>query len=132
MLEMPSSRFLRFLVVGVLNTGFSFSLYTLLVWLGVHFAAANLLATLLGIAFSFRTQGALVFGSHDWRLLRRFVPVWIGIYIINVVIIAVLMEAELNAYAAGALALPPTVLLSFLLQKRFVFAPDGGKASLES
>ncbi|MBL8352953.1 MAG: GtrA family protein [Burkholderiaceae bacterium] len=125
-------RFLRFLLVGVLNTGFSYSLYTLLLWSGLHFAAANLCATLAGIAFSFRTQGALVFGSHDWRLLRRFVPVWIGIYAVNVGIIALLVRADLNAYAAGAVALPPTVLLSFLLQKRFVFAPAGGKASLGS
>lgn len=130
--EMPVSHFLRFVLVGLLNTVFSYSLYTLLVWLGMHFAAANLCATLAGIAFSFRTQGALVFGSHDWRLLRRFVPVWIGIYSINVGLITVLMAAGFNAYFAGAVALPPTILLSFLLQKRFVFASAGNKASLES
>jgi putative flippase GtrA len=129
---MQASLFLRFLLVGLLNTGFSYSLYMLLIWLGMHFAAANLLATLTGIAFSFRTQGALVFGSHDWRRLRRFVPVWLGIYGINVGTIALLVEAGLDAYAAGAVALPPTVLVSFVLQKRFVFAPAGCKASVES
>lgn len=60
---MQASLFLRFLLVGLLNTGFSFSLYMLMVWLGMHFAAANLFATLTGIAFSFRTQGTLVFGQ---------------------------------------------------------------------
>lgn len=123
---MTNFRFLRFVLVGLLNTGFSYSLYTLMVWLGFHFAAANLCATLAGIAFSFCTQGMLVFGSYDWRLLGRFVPVWIGIYGINVALIALLVGAGFSAYSAGAMALPPTVLLSFLLQKRFVFAPARG------
>lgn len=130
--DLATSLFLRFLFVGVLNTGFSYSLYVLLVWLGIHFAPANLLATLAGIAFSFRTQGALVFGRSDWRLLRRFVPVWIAIYAINISIIALLIHFGLTAYIAGAVAILPTVLLSFLLQKRYVFAVASGETSLGS
>jgi putative flippase GtrA len=116
-----TSQVMRFVLVGALNTGFSYSLYVLLVWLGLHYAIANLCATIVGIIFSFRTQGALVFADRDWQHLRRFVPVWLVIYGINVGLIALLVRAGLNPYLAGAAALPPTVALSFLLQKHFVF-----------
>lgn len=54
---------LRFLFVGVLNTTFSYSLFALLVFIGLHIAAASLFAVLLGILFSFSTQGSIVFGN---------------------------------------------------------------------
>ena len=130
--ELKTSRLLRFLLVGVLNTAFSYSLYVSFVWAGLHFATANLCATAVGIVFSFRTQGALVFGNRDWRLLRRFVPVWIFVYGINVALIAVFVRGGFNPYVAGALALPPTVALAFLLQRRFVFAADRGEPSTGS
>lgn len=122
----------RFVLVGVLNTAFSFSIYGLLVWLGLHYSIANLVATVAGIVFSFRTQGALVFGNRDWRLFRRFVPVWAVIYGVNVGLIALFISAGLNAYSAGAAALPPTVVMSFLLQKHLVFRLGGRVASIGS
>lgn len=132
MFEARHSRLVRFVLVGVLNTAFSFSLYVLLVWMGLHFVTANLCATAAGIVFSFRTQGALVFGNRDWRLLRRFVPVWIVVYVINIALIALLMQAGLNAYGAGAAALLPTVALAYLLQRRFVFEAHRSKPAVES
>ena len=115
-------RLMRFLLIGLLNTGFSYSLYALFLWVGINFILANLFATVLGVIFSFRTQGAFVFGNRDWHLIWRFVPVWVFIYMINVMLIALILQVLPNAYIAGALALPATVILSFLLQRRFVFA----------
>lgn len=115
-------RLMRFLFVGVLNTGFSYSLYALFLWMGINFVLANLFATAVGVIFSFRTQGAIVFGNRDWHLIWRFVPVWVFIYTINVTLIALILQVFPNAYLAGALALPPTIVLSFVLQRRFVFA----------
>lgn len=117
-----TSRPLRFVLVGLVNTAFSYSLYALLVWLGVHFAVANLGATVAGILFSFRTQGRWVFGDTRWGRLRRFVPAWALLYLFNVAVIAVLVRFGLDAYTAGALALVPTVAASYLVQKHYVFA----------
>lgn len=115
----------RFLVVGALNTAFSYCVYAALLMVGFGFVTANFGALVLGIFFSFRTQGALVFGNREWRRLARFVPVWGCIFVFNIGIIALLTRAGLNEYLAGAVALLPVTALSFMLQKFFVFPLPG-------
>jgi len=119
--EMVAPRFVRFLLVGGLNTGFSYGLYVVLVWAGMHFVAANLLATVAGILFSFRTNGRFVFRNTDASLFSRFVPAWLSLWLLNVGLIAGLVRWGLDPYSAGALALVPTVAVSYLVQKHFVF-----------
>ena len=111
----------KFLVVGVLNTGFSYAIYACFLWLGLPFALANLGAVLLGILFSFRTQGKLVFGNSDGRLVYRFAACWAIIYGVNIGLISMLMRAGLNAYWAGAIALLPITCISYFVQRFLVF-----------
>jgi len=115
------SRVARFIVVGMLNTAFSYSLYALLIFLGLHYALANLLALIAGILFSFRTQGAWVFNNTQVTLLWRFVLAWAVIYLFNIGVIRSGLAFGFNAYIAGALAVPPSAVLSYLAQRYFVF-----------
>lgn len=116
-------RFLRFLVVGGINTCFSYGTYALLLFLGIHYAIANLAALMSGILFSFKTQGKFVFNNSDNRLLWRFVLFWGFLYGFNVAFIDTMMKLGLNAYWAGALTLLPNTILSYLAQKHWVFIP---------
>ncbi len=111
----------RFVLVGIVNTGFSYAIYAGLLYVGLSYAIANLIALLVGILFSFKTQGALVFNNSDNRRLFRFVLAWISIYTLNILIIGRFIALGLNPYTAGALALPFAVLFSYLTQKYFVF-----------
>lgn len=120
---------LRFVLVGGVNTGFSYGIYALLVWLGVGFVLANFSATVIGIVFSFRSQGRFVFGNTDPRRMGRFVLSWLVMWLFNIALIAMLARQGLNAYAAGAIALVPTVALSYLVQKWLVFRADPAAAS---
>lgn len=113
----------RFLVVGVFNTGFSYAVYAVLLWVGLNFVLANLVAVLLGILFSFRTQGRFVFRNTDKRLIFRFAGCWGAIFLINIGLIALLMRAGLNSYWAGAVALVPITVISYFAQKVLVFGP---------
>ena len=112
---------MRFLLVGALNTSFSYLVYAVLISLGLNFALSNLGAVALGIIFSFKTQGALVFNNTGYHLLLKYTTFWLVIYLCNIGLIKILLGLRLNAYFAGALALPPIVLLSFLLQKHVIF-----------
>jgi putative flippase GtrA len=120
-------QFVRFVLIGGLNTGVSYGLYAGFLSLGLHYALANLLALLLSILFSFRTQGAFVFRNTDARLLWRFGLAWSAIFLFNLGVIRLLIHLGMNAYVAGALALAPVTVLSYFVQKLVVFgAPRHG------
>jgi len=120
-------RWLRFLVVGGMNTAFGYGVYAFLVFLGVNFAVSNLCALVLGILFSFHTQGALVFRNSESGLFLRYVAMWSLLYLSNTVLIGSLIKLGADAYSAGALAIIPNTLLSFFLQKRFIFSSTSQK-----
>lgn len=121
MIPLPRVQFLRFLLVGCMNTAVSYGLYALFLWLGLNYVLANGLAFLISLLFSFRSQGALVFRNRDTKLFPRFVIVWLGIYLFNVALIGGFIYLGFSAYVAGAIALVPVTLLSYILQKRAVF-----------
>jgi putative flippase GtrA len=121
MFRLPRHQFLRFLVVGGLNTVFSYGVYACLLLVGLPYIAANFGALLLGILFSFRTQGALVFGNRDGRLIVRFAACWGLIFLFGIGLIGAMIRLGLDAYWAGALAMIPVTILSYLLQRFLVF-----------
>ena len=121
-------QFCKFVVVGSLNTAFSYLMYAAGLALGLHFTVANLIAMIIGILLSFKSQGALVFNNRDSKLIWRFVIAWIGIWLCNIGLIELLTRfTQANAYVAGALSLAPMIPLSFVVQKFFVFADDPQK-----
>jgi putative flippase GtrA len=122
-------QFVRYLLVGGLNTGISYMVYAVLLYVGFNYILANLGAAMLGILFSFRTQGRLVFKNHDSRLIFRFATVWGLLFLVNIMLISTLIQVGLNAYWAGATALIPITLLSFFVQKFFVFGTSQSTCS---
>jgi putative flippase GtrA len=114
-------RWLRFIAVGVLNTGFGYAVYAAWLWLGLEFQWAYLLALMLGVVFSFRTHGALVFRQLGWRRFAPYAACWAGLYFVNVLAIALLQRVEVDNYTAGALTALPSAVLSYWLQRFVVF-----------
>ena len=127
-----SIHLIRFVVVGVLNTSFSYMIYSIFVFSGLGYQLANLLSLLVGILFSFKTQGRFVFNNRSNGLFGRFVLSWIFIYLCSIGIIGLIMRFGFDAYAAGALALPFNVGLSFVAQKYFVFRRPVDKISVKA
>ncbi len=113
--------FARFIAVGVLNTAFGYSCFALLLYFGLPYAVALLIATVLGVLFNFKSTGMFVFKSRDNSLIFRFVLVYGVIYGINVILLKLLMMIGLNSYQAGALCLLPMALLSFVLMRAVAF-----------
>lgn len=112
---------LRFLAVGVLNTLFGYGFFALFVFAGVHYALALLLATIVGVLFNFKSTGALVFKSHDNKLIFRFVAVYAVLYGVNVTLLKLLLLVGTGPYFGGGVLIVPMALLAFILNKRFVF-----------
>lgn len=114
-------QFVRFLFVGGLNTVFGYGLFALFTWMGLPYPVAIGLATVLGVLFNYQSTGRLVFDGPGRGRLWRFFAVYGLIYLMNVAAVAALLQAGINVYVANALAIPPLVVASFLLQRSFVF-----------
>lgn len=114
-------QFAKFLAVGVLNTAVGYGIFAILLQLGLHYAVAAFLSTILGVLFNFQTIGGLVFGSRDPALIVRFFAVYGVTYLVNVGALRVLEATRLHVLASQALLLAPLAVLSFVLNQRFVF-----------
>ncbi|WP_416385437.1 GtrA family protein [Sulfurimonas sp.] len=110
-----------FILVGIMNTIFYYSIYVLFLYIGLEYSISVLLATILGVLFNFKTFGKYVFKDDDNKLIFRFISVYIVLYIVNITIINIFNYYIQNYYISGFLAIFPTVTLSFILNKKIVF-----------
>jgi len=122
MRELFKLQFVRYVLVGIGNTAFGYGAYAALLYAGLEYRLASLFALVLGIAFSFTTQGTVVFRNATRVTLVKFVIAWVFLYFFNISLIALLMHASLSAYLAGAVATVPVTLLSYFILRFAVFA----------
>ena len=113
--------FLRFLVVGGVNTIFGYGVFSLLILLGLHYVIAALLATICGILFNFKTTGTLVFKNRDNRLIFRFFGVSLITYSLMIGFLKLFDMAGVIPLVAGAIIAVPMGVVAFLLMKKLVF-----------
>lgn len=114
-------QFVRFLLVGGVNTIVGYALFALFTWMGLPYPAAIAVATVLGVLFNYQTTGRIVFSGPGRGRLWRFFAVYGVVYVLNVAAVSALLRTGMNVYLANALAIPPLVVASFLLQRSFVF-----------
>lgn len=114
-------RFAKFLLVGAINSLFGYGCFALFLYAGLHYALALLLATICGVLFNFKSTGAFVFGSHDNRLIFRFIATYAVIYFINASGVGLFSNIGLTPYVGGAILILPMAVLAYILNKRFVF-----------
>ena len=115
-------QFIRFLIIGTLNTAFAYGLYALFIFVGCHYALAVFLSTVIGICFSFKTLGAFVFDNPDNRLIFKFFSVYVVCYFVNVGILKLLTGAGMQKlYLAGLISSFLVAMVSFFLNKFVVF-----------
>jgi len=111
----------RYVVVGMANTGFSYAVYALTLVLGFSYPVASLITLIAGICLSFKTQGRFVFRNARNSLFGRFLVSWVLIYLCHVGVVALCLRLGLNTFIGGAVAMPFNVVTGFLLQRYFVF-----------
>ena len=114
-------QFVRYVLVGICNTAFSYGVFALLFYVGLDYRLASLLALLLGIVFSFTTQGTIVFRGATRVTFVKFVVAWGFMYLFNIALIAMMRRASIDTYLAGAIATVPVTLVSYLVLKFAVF-----------
>ena len=116
------NHFIRFILVGILNTMVGYGLFALFIYLGLHYSLAVLFSTVLGVLFNFKSIGKLVFNSNNNERIYHFIGVYVLLYLLNVSGLWGLSSIGMeNMYVAGAILLAPLAIISFILNKNFVF-----------
>lgn len=114
--------FTRFLITGGINTLFYYMLFGGCVYLNMDYRVAVLLATAVGIVFSFMTFSKYVFNNRNKKLIFRFIMNYVVVYFLNIYIIGFLHNHwNMNLYLAGFIAMLICAILTYILHKFFVF-----------
>lgn len=116
-----NKQYIRFLIVGGINTIFGYCMFALFIYLNFHYAVAAFLSTTLGILFNFKTTGVIVFKNNDNKLIINFFLVYGILYIINVGWLKIFNMFAFSNYIAGLILLLPSAVIGFFLNKIFVF-----------
>lgn len=121
-LNTEARRFARFIAIGVLNTMVGYGVFALFILAGVSSPLALLSSTIIGVLFNFVSTGQFVFGSRKISRLVPFVAVYGLIYLLNLVALRGLELLAVGTLLAQAILLPFFVLLSYGLNRRYVFS----------
>ena len=113
--------FVKFILVGVLNTAFGYLAYALLLFLGLHYTLAVVLSTIAGVLFNFKTTGTIVFKNNNNKLIFKFVAVYAITTTLGIIILRMAELAGINLYLAGLVSTGICAIISFLLNKNWVF-----------
>jgi len=89
-----SAEFIKFALVGVLNTIVGYGIYYLLLYLKFHYIAALFISFLFGVLNSYFWNKYWVFlSSHHFKKeLPRFVIVYVATLVINAALLPVFVE----------------------------------------
>lgn len=113
--------FIKFILVGILNTFFGYFVFALLLFFGLHYTISVILSTIAGIIFNFKTTGTLVFQNSNNRLIFKFVAVYALTCIIGIIILRLAEISRTNLYLAGLVSTGICAVIAFLLNKNWVF-----------
>ncbi len=114
-------RFLRFLIVGGVNTACGYGLFVAALALLPTTFSALCVSTILAVLFNFMTTGSYVFHSRDPRRLLGFGLVYGIVFAYNAVGLAGLQRLAIDPRVAALLLLPGAVAISYLLNSRYTF-----------
>ena len=113
--------FIKFALVGVINTLFGYSCFAVLLYLGLHYTLCVILSTILGILFNFKTTGVIVFKSNDNKKILKFFINYTVICLLNIILLKIANVFDFNLYYAGFFATIICAIISFLVCKNWVF-----------
>lgn len=118
--------YLRFLIVGGVNTAFGFVLYSLGILAGLQVWVALMLGNVAGTVFSFYTTGSYVFRELSLSRFPRFIVCYLVVYLVNLAALGAIAPWLGDKILAQAVLALPMAGLSYFILLRLVFAP--GKA----
>ncbi len=114
--------FIKFLAIGGLNTLIYYCLFGIFLFIGIDYRISVLMATVIGVGISFINFSKYVFKNENNKLIYRFVANYVVLYFLNIYLIQIIHNSlNYNFYLAGFIALFPISILTYFMNKIFVF-----------
>ena len=114
-------QFLKFLVVGAVNTVFGYIVFAALLLFDMTPMPALVLTYIVGALFNFFTTRRFVFQQQGGSAFLKFVAAYVVIYLFNAGLFKLVAATDAAPLLAQALCLPVVALFSFFLFKFHVF-----------
>ena len=108
-------RFIKFLIVGLVNTGFGYGVYALLVILGAPPQIALLLSFMIGVLWNYLTTARFVFEVSGFGRLPAYCLCYVFIYAVNAGTLQLALNTGIQPLLAQAILTPIVAVLSFIL-----------------
>jgi putative flippase GtrA len=114
-----------FYCIGIVNTALTYGIYAGLVYLGIYHQLALIADYAFGIVFSYFFNKHITFGivsRTNFFMMFRMVISYVPILFINMALLWVLVDKnKANKYVSQIVSLVVCAILSFVVQKLFVF-----------
>lgn len=129
--RLAHSQIVRFGIIGVVNTAFSFGVFAGLHWLAgarVHYLVVVVVSNVVSVIEAFVLQRAFVFRVRGpWvRDLARFSSVYLVALGVNLAALPILVEfAMVPLLPAQAIVMLVTALGTFVVHRRYTFRRPG-------
>jgi putative flippase GtrA len=125
-------QFVRFILVGGLNTLLGFAIYSAAILIGGSVLLALAASNAAGIVFNFVTTGGYVFRSMVLARFPHFASVYLVMFLCNSMLIRWLSPIIPDPIIAQSILTLPMTLISYVLLKRLVFrSPPPGNVNAE-
>jgi len=112
----------KFIIIGSINTIFYYLVFISLIFFSVDYKIAILGSTVFATIFSFINFGKYVFNNQKKSLIIKFILNTIFIYFLNIYLVKIIHEIYiLNLYLSGFIAIIPLTILSYIINKFYVF-----------
>lgn len=115
---------IRFLVVGCVNTIVGYSVFAFLIFVGLQYLLANLIATTVGVITSYFLNKYFTFKKHGKSIFEilRFGLVYLLSFALSNFILYILIDLlSISPYKAGATNLIFVTIISWYGHKNFSF-----------
>ena len=110
----------RYYKIGVVNTVFGLSIYSLLVFLGLNLFVAQILSHVAGVTFNYFMFTLHVFTDTKPKILRYIASYGVN-YLIGLTFLAVFHHFVRSPYIAGFLSALAASVINYVMLKLFVF-----------
>jgi putative flippase GtrA len=124
-------QFIKFGIVGLSNTVISYAIYSVLVYIGLHYLVASIISFIISVLNSFFWNNKYVFKKDDDQkrnvfhsLIKTYISyAFTGLILQNLFLFLFIDILHISKYLAPLFGLVITIPLNFILNKLWAFKP---------